>query len=331
MLDGAGGRPSDLADLRGCAGRTGVRECLSQVERYCRLVVLSARRAGALEVDVSVLPPGRRRALEALGRRMTAQQLRRLEPARRHPVVLVLLHALVIERGDELLDLFQKLLRLSDGRARRRVDEQRRSTARQRNELADLGKRLSVILLECAAPGELPLDRVREEIGLERLHAAAALEPGELPPIDVQQFDQLRGSYNHLRRAVHAVLDAVVREFIASTSDDWTELAVDFTPTTAQVFVQLGFFGSPPERIDTDDWSLSEGDKDAGQPRVTGRPVGASSIRSPVGPFSLVPRLPRAFGSLARRCGHQAGRGRLTSIAVNAASMHTRRGPVTQR
>jgi len=75
-----------------------------------------------------------------------------LEPARRHPVVLVLLHALVIERGDELLDLFQKLLlRLSDGRARRRVDEKRRSTARQRDDLADLGKRLSVILLECAA------------------------------------------------------------------------------------------------------------------------------------------------------------------------------------
>jgi len=191
MLDGAGGRPSDLADLRGRAGRAGVRECLAQVDRYRRLVEL-----GAVEIDVSALPPARRRALEALGRRMTAQQLRRLEPARRHPVVLVLLHALVIERGDELLDLFQKLLRLSDGRARRRVDEKRRSTARQRDDLADLGKRLSVILLECAATGELPLDRVREEIGLERLYAAAALEPGELPPIDVQQLDQLRGSYN---------------------------------------------------------------------------------------------------------------------------------------
>ncbi|MEJ7894616.1 MAG: Tn3 family transposase, partial [Solirubrobacteraceae bacterium] len=215
MLDGAGGCPSDLADLRGRAGRAGVRECLAQVDRYRRLVEL-----GAVEIDVSALPPARRRALEALGRRMTAQQLRRLEPARRHPVVLVLLHALVIERGDELLDLFQKLLRLSDGRARRRVDEKRRSTARQRDELADLGKRLSVILLECAATGELPLDRVREEIGLERLYAAAALEPGELPPIDVQQLDQLRSSYNHLRRAVHSVLDAVELKGATSADDE---------------------------------------------------------------------------------------------------------------
>jgi len=215
MLDGAGGRPSDLADLRGRAGRTGVRECLAQVDRYRRLVEL-----GAIEIDVSALPPARRRALEALGRRMTAQQLRRLEPARRHPAVLVLLHALVIERGDELLDLFQKLLRLSDGRARRRVDEQRRSTARQRDDLADLGRRLSVILLECAATGEVPLDRVREEIGLERLHAAAALEPGQLPPIEVQQLDQLSSSYSYLRRAVHAVLDAVELKGASSGDDE---------------------------------------------------------------------------------------------------------------
>ncbi len=63
---------------------------------------------------------------------MTAQQLRRLEPSRRHLLMLVLPQALVIERGDELLGLFDKLLRLSDGRARRRVDDQRRKTARQR-------------------------------------------------------------------------------------------------------------------------------------------------------------------------------------------------------
>lgn len=92
---------------------------------------------------------------------MTAQQLRRLEPARRHPLFLVLLHALVIERGDELLDLSDKLLRVTDGRARRRVAEQRRRTARQRDELAFLGRRLSVALLECATTGELPLERVQ--------------------------------------------------------------------------------------------------------------------------------------------------------------------------
>jgi hypothetical protein len=185
------------------------------VAQYRRLVEL-----GAAQIDVGALPPARRRALEALGRRMTAQQLRRLEPARRHPLMLVLLHALAIERGDELLDQFDKLLRLTDGRARRRVDEQRRKTARQRDELAELGRRLSRILLECAATGELPMDRVRDEVGLERLHAAAAVKAGELPPIDEQQLDKVRASYAYLRPAMHAVLDTVALRGATSTDEE---------------------------------------------------------------------------------------------------------------
>ena len=115
----------------------------------------------------------------------------------------------MIERGDELLDLFDKLLRLSDGRAGRRVDKQRRKAARQRDELATLGRQLSMILLECVATGEVPFDRVRSEIGLQRLQAAAAVTPDQLTPIDEQQLDQLLGSYSHLSRAMHAILDAV--------------------------------------------------------------------------------------------------------------------------
>jgi TnpA family transposase len=207
------GRASGVVDLRRRAGRAGVREVQGQVARYRRLVELAA-----VEIDVSMLPPARRRALEALGRRMTAQQIRRLEPARRHPLMLVLLHALVIERGDELLDLLDKLLRLTDGRARRRVDEQRRRSARQRDELASLGKDLSVLLLDCLATGEVPFDRLRGEIGLHRLQAAAAVDPQQIPSVDVQQLDQLRTSYGHLRGAVHEILDAL--ELRGSTRRD---------------------------------------------------------------------------------------------------------------
>ena len=215
LLDGAAGQSSDLADLRRRAGRAGVCELKVQVRRYRRLVEL-----GALEIDVSMLPPARRRALEALGCRMTAQQIRRLEPARRHPLLLVLLHALVIERGDELLDLFDKLLRLTDGRARRRVEEQRRRTARQRDELVALGQRLSILLLDCIATGEVPFDRLRSEIGLERLQAAANVDPGQVPPIDMQQLNQLRSSQSHLRPAIHDVLDAVQPRGAAGGDDD---------------------------------------------------------------------------------------------------------------
>jgi hypothetical protein len=113
LLDTEPGQASELADLRGRAARAGVRELLGQADRYRRLVDLDA-----LRIDVGVLPPARARALEALGRRMTAQQLRRLEPARRYPIVLVTLHALAIERGDELLDLFDKPRSASSSRWR---------------------------------------------------------------------------------------------------------------------------------------------------------------------------------------------------------------------
>jgi hypothetical protein len=92
LLDG-GGERSELAGLRRRAARIGVRELLAQVDRYRRLLGLGADR-----IDIEALPPARRRALESLGRRMTAQQLRRLEPCRRHPLLLVLLQALVVER-----------------------------------------------------------------------------------------------------------------------------------------------------------------------------------------------------------------------------------------
>jgi TnpA family transposase len=64
------------------------------------------------------------------------------------------------------------------------------------------------------------MERVRSEVGLERLHAAAAVKPGELPPIDEQQLDQLRGSYSHLRPAMHAVLDAVALRGATSADDE---------------------------------------------------------------------------------------------------------------
>jgi hypothetical protein len=75
------------------------------------------------------------------------------------------------ERADELLEMFDKLLRLTESRVRRKVDEKRRSTAGQRDELADLGQRLSVLLLDCASTGEVPFDPIRQEIGIGRLQA----------------------------------------------------------------------------------------------------------------------------------------------------------------
>ncbi|MDQ6778112.1 MAG: Tn3 family transposase [Actinomycetota bacterium] len=74
--------------------------------------------------------------------------------------------------------------------------------------------------MECEATGELPFARVRNEVGLERLRAAATLKAGQLPPLEEQQLDQLHGSYSHLRRGMHAVLDVVTLCGATSTDDE---------------------------------------------------------------------------------------------------------------
>ncbi|HEY6762667.1 MAG TPA: carbohydrate binding domain-containing protein [Baekduia sp.] len=57
---------------------------------------------------------------------------------------------------------------------------------------------------------------------------------------------------------VKTVPGQVVREFIAPAGlGDWTELSVDFTPTTSSVSLQLGYYGGPADEVDTDDWSLA--------------------------------------------------------------------------
>ncbi|MCA1677465.1 MAG: Tn3 family transposase [Actinobacteria bacterium] len=199
----AGGR-SELARLRERAGRVGAAELRRQSERYRRLLELRAD-----QIDLSALAPSRRRQLVTAGMRMTAQAIGRLEPARRHPLILAVLAELRLERGDELLDLFDKLLRYADSRARRRVDEERRKTARQRDELAALARQLSRILVESAATGDLPMDRIEREIGLERVRAAATVSDDVLPPLDQQQLDVLLTSHSHLRPAVHTLLASI--------------------------------------------------------------------------------------------------------------------------
>ena len=110
-----------------------------------------------------------------------------------------MLAKLYLERGDEL-GLFDKLLRYADSRARRRVDEQRRKTARRRDELATLARQLSRILVESAATGE-------REIGVERMRADAtshyALLPLDQQP-DQQQRNVRGGRHTYLRPTVHA-------------------------------------------------------------------------------------------------------------------------------
>jgi hypothetical protein len=74
-------------------------------------------------LDLSVLPPGRRRFLAQVGRRSTARALARSDPVRRHPVLLATLAEAAVEVLDELVLHFDQALSGSDSQARHELDE----------------------------------------------------------------------------------------------------------------------------------------------------------------------------------------------------------------
>jgi len=201
---------SEIVWLRAPIGRVGIKGALAQVEKYARLSEL-----GAGDVDLSSLPPGRRRQLAAHARRLDAQQLTRRTkgpaqgPVRRHPILLVALAELHLERGDELLDIFCVLLAGARRRARTTVDRTRRDSARTRDELAELASSLSRILLEEKAAGRNPTARVMREVGVDRLRDAAAVTRDTLPSLEQEQLDVLHKSHSSLTRAMTAILDTV--------------------------------------------------------------------------------------------------------------------------
>jgi len=90
---------------------------------------------------------------------------------RRYPILLCFGAQAVVEITDELVDLFDRCLQAAYGRARRELDELRRSEARSTNEKVRLLVELGRILLNPDADPARKLALVDERIGSERLRA----------------------------------------------------------------------------------------------------------------------------------------------------------------
>ncbi len=160
---------SRLAWLRGRAVAITPRAILVELEKLAFL-----RALGAEGWDVSPLSPNRVKFLAQLARRSPVQALARMSEQRRYPLLLCFGAQAVVEITDELVDLFDRCLQAAYGRARRELDELRRSEARSTNEKVRLLVELGRILLDPDADPARKLQLVDERIGPERLRAAVA-------------------------------------------------------------------------------------------------------------------------------------------------------------
>lgn len=187
--------------LRTPASDASPRCILQQLEKLTHLKAL-----GAEGIALSMLPPGRVRMLAGEGKRRPAWELSRLAPSRRLAVLLAFCAQTLVERGDELIDLYAAGVQNAERHARAAVTKQRKQTAKARDDHAWLGKTLARILVQAIEHGEDPVARAVGEVGEPRLRAAAQDEDRLTRRLEEQRRDALWGRHSHLAQFSPQVL-----------------------------------------------------------------------------------------------------------------------------
>ena len=152
LLERRGDGTTWIEWLRTPARETSPIEIRRQLEKFMYL-----RELGAEQIDLSMLPPGRVRLLAGDGRRRPAWELARLAASRRLAVLLAFCAQTVVERGDELIDLYAGAVQNAERHARFAVAKQREQSARARDDHAQLGQTLARILVQAIETGEDPV------------------------------------------------------------------------------------------------------------------------------------------------------------------------------
>lgn len=126
-----------------------------------------------------------------------------------HPLLLVFVAQMFVERGDELIDRYCTAIQTVERTATQAVKDQREATARERDERSQLAGALSQILLDAIDLGEDPVARARAEIGELRLRACVEDPEALSIPIDAQRRDAKHRRHAHLARFAPAALAAL--------------------------------------------------------------------------------------------------------------------------
>ena len=159
-------------------------------------------------LDLSVLPAERRRFLAGLGRRLTAQNLARREPARRYPILLTLMAQSAVDVLDEVLLLFDQALSGRESAARERLTEALAERARGGEDRQALLDDILKIVLDPDVGDDQVGARLRGDIGHERMRAAWEARRERLPR-DHGHLAMMDASMAYLRQFVPDVLAAV--------------------------------------------------------------------------------------------------------------------------
>ena len=189
-----------------------------------RLDVL--RSEGSFQVDLSGLSPNRVRHLARLGRRSTAQAIGRMQPSRRHQVILATLADLVITTTDRLIDLLVIGLAESESRARQSLVKKTTATAAASVDKVRLFSRIAAIILDPDVADAQVRQRVHQLVSPIALSEAAGEANELLEPIEGGHLGVWEGRYGSVRQFTPKVLAAIT--FEANPNDSDLLSAVEF-------------------------------------------------------------------------------------------------------
>ena len=158
--------------------------------------------------DLRDFNPNRLKSLARTGRTATNQMLQRMPPQRRYPILLAFLHQMLMDTIDETLDLYDRCLHEVSARAKRELDELRKSTARATNEKVKFFETVGRIVLDPQVSDVEVRQTIYRAIAPERFQAAVADCARIERPLDDSHFDLIDLRFSYLRQFTPKFLDA---------------------------------------------------------------------------------------------------------------------------
>jgi TnpA family transposase len=188
--------------------------------------------AGVAQWMLAGLTPNRVKSLAQVGWRTTTQQLQRMPPVRRYPILLAVLHQALQHHTDIAVELYDQCLGACYTDARQELDEFRKVAARSTNDQLLLFQELGQVLLDTAiadaAVRAVSFARVPEAV----LRAAVAATAALVRPRQDAAIDFFGKPYGYLRQFVPTWLRTLTLH--TQGPDDTVLRAVDVLRTLDQ-------------------------------------------------------------------------------------------------
>jgi len=208
--------------------------------------------AGVPQWTWAGLTPNRVKWLAQVGWRVTPQQLQRMPPLRRYPILLAVLHQALPHHTDIAVELYDQCLWACYADAREELEEFRKTIARSTNDKLLLFQALGQVLLDTAiddtAVRAVSFARVPEAA----LRAAVEETAGLIRPRQDAAIDFFGKRYSYLRQFVPAWLRTLTLH--APGPDDTILRAVDTIQTLDQAATPRAVPREAPLAMVTEPW-----------------------------------------------------------------------------